>query len=225
MRRRWEHTAPPVTQPEPADNTTEHVEAQVRRWTATGVLVHPESALEIAAWWQSPGSDGIDFAVFASSGQITEDLADAIEREVTRELFVDVDHLRALDAYVRSCSVTPYVIGHNVAGYLPSDPRRTLDYTAAVQVYRDQLVEYRDGLPDCECSEVWHDTSEEMCEPCAETASVGSYLVDGGREWPGRTLCFTTDRLSEVLPTVYWLIVGEPMTYADFLADPEVCCA
>jgi hypothetical protein len=94
MRGIGKHTPPADTQPAPADNTSERVMYQVRVFT-NGVpdgrygingqprfvrpLIHAESAREIAAWWQAPRNA---FAVFASTGTITDSLADEITHEI-----------------------------------------------------------------------------------------------------------------------------------------------
>ena len=51
-------------------------------WTDTGVLIHPEVALEIAAWRQTPRNA---FAQFASTGTITDHLLDEIRAEIREE--------------------------------------------------------------------------------------------------------------------------------------------
>lgn len=70
MRGRWDHEAPEGHQPCPRDNSTRYVYAQVSRWLRTGEPVHPEVAMEIAAWWHAPCVDGTSIAVFASHGDV-----------------------------------------------------------------------------------------------------------------------------------------------------------
>lgn len=55
MRGRWDHEAPEGHQPAPRDNTSRYIYAQVSRWLRTDEPVHPESAMEVASWWMSPG--------------------------------------------------------------------------------------------------------------------------------------------------------------------------
>lgn len=74
MRGPGNHTAPEYTQARPADNTSRHIEDQVTTWQTTGILVHDETAREIAAWWQSGSVRGYPFAAFQSTGTITDDL-------------------------------------------------------------------------------------------------------------------------------------------------------
>lgn len=82
MRRHWNHHAASNVQPVPEDNTSEYVHAQVAVWADTGVLIHPEMALEIAAWRQE-GDNA--FAQFASTGTITEGLLDEIRAEIRED--------------------------------------------------------------------------------------------------------------------------------------------
>lgn len=143
MRGNAKHIPSVPTQPCPPDNTSEHVMRQVARWTKStaindpelaccgrdaadcdcetpveyGLLIHPESAMEIASWWQSPGRDRMPFTTFASHGEITDGLAEAIEREISTVQnrlsgayaeAPDKDALaalRALLAYVKACEV------------------------------------------------------------------------------------------------------------------------
>lgn len=99
MRNRWDHTEPDAIQERPEDNTSKFIDEQVAAWQATGVLVHVETAMEIAAWWQSPGTDGIDFARFQGSGTITARLLPAIDRELPA-CAEHRAHLESLRAYV-----------------------------------------------------------------------------------------------------------------------------
>jgi hypothetical protein len=140
---------PADTQDVPADNTSAYVMAQVTEWQRTGRLVHPESALEIAAQWQSPGSQGSDFAAFASTGTITDDLMSEIDREIgclmgttdsevsASDVADEIEALSALRAYVTACAVTVYTVMHNMPGCLPeSDPAHTLDASGALDMWR-----------------------------------------------------------------------------------------
>lgn len=81
------HFAPALTQPEPADNTSEHVYAQVAEWQRACLPVHPDIAREIAAWWQAPAPHYAGLTAFASSGTLLqrewepEDEPTRVERE------------------------------------------------------------------------------------------------------------------------------------------------
>jgi len=104
------HIPPDQFQDQPADRTSDHVMEQAYEWEATGLEVHPESAREIAAWFQHPGHSGVALALFASIGEITagngedEGLLDAVNSART-----DVKDdgqmvaLGALKAYVKAC--------------------------------------------------------------------------------------------------------------------------
>lgn len=70
MRRRWDHETPEETQPCPRDNTTRYVYAQVSRWLRTDELIHPEVAMEIAAWWHGPARPDTAVTAFASHGDV-----------------------------------------------------------------------------------------------------------------------------------------------------------
>jgi hypothetical protein len=118
MRGKPVHAPSVETQPCPPDNTTEHVMRQVRTWAGwqnTPVpvvppfIIHPESAMEIAAWYAMPRNA---FAVFASTGTITDDLAGEVQAEIDEVKGyqpTDVESreshsaLRALLAYVQAC--------------------------------------------------------------------------------------------------------------------------
>lgn len=117
-----------ATQPCPPDLTIDQLMYQVGVWrnaveqisampltAALPVLIHPEVAQEIASLW---GSSRSAFALFASHGEITDDLAEAIEEEIKeaermaeRATFAgtraeranSIAALRALLAYVRHC--------------------------------------------------------------------------------------------------------------------------
>ena len=119
MRNKWAHVKPEVTQPCPDDNTTPFVVRQCAVWADNGVLVHPETAMEIAAWWQ--GYDDPAITAFASTGTIREGLKAEIEETIglwerdlgrprpvkanTDETRRDLMCLRALLAYVESVRV------------------------------------------------------------------------------------------------------------------------
>ncbi|MFC6022972.1 hypothetical protein ACFP2T_43335 [Plantactinospora solaniradicis] len=99
MRGKWNHLEPRDTQPIPADNTSEYVRKQVALHRQTGKLIHPEVAMEIAAWHHSPQSPGI--TAFASSGTILVSLVPEIERE--RAANPDTSYaVEALIAYVKA---------------------------------------------------------------------------------------------------------------------------
>jgi hypothetical protein len=109
MRGIGNHTPPAQYQPVPLDNTSDYVRAQVLMWARgsdTDMLIHPEIAREIAAWWAMPNNA---LATFATTGRITDQLAEDIAEEL-QELLAsreetdlrDHDALMALLAYVRA---------------------------------------------------------------------------------------------------------------------------
>lgn len=116
MRNRWDHEAPEDHQPCPRDNTSRYIYAQVSRWLRTDEPIHPETAMEIAAWWHAPCVDGTSIAVFASHGDVKihgiggwesdaglgPDLGDAIRAILAKSggSMIDTQCLRALGAYV-----------------------------------------------------------------------------------------------------------------------------
>lgn len=105
MRGIGSHVPPALRQDTPEDNTSRHVTDQVAHWRATGEHVHPEIAREIAAWYQSPGADGLPFAAFQSTGRLWPGMVTAVWREVRATDHEDVDalwSLLALLAYVEA---------------------------------------------------------------------------------------------------------------------------
>lgn len=116
MRNRWDHEAPEDHQPCPRDNTSRYVYAQVFRWQRTDEPIHPEVAMEIAAWWHGPGRRDTAITAFSHTGAVMihgiagwdsyaglgPDLGDAVQRIIATD-----DHtspyrqcLMALSAYV-----------------------------------------------------------------------------------------------------------------------------
>lgn len=79
MRNRWDHVSPDEHQPRPVDNTSRYVMAQVSRWDRTYELVHPEIAMEIAAWYHSPAARWQAITAFASHGEV---MLDDLVREI-----------------------------------------------------------------------------------------------------------------------------------------------
>lgn len=124
MRGRWNHETPEETQSCPRDNTSRYVYAQVSRWQRTDELIHPEAAMEIAAWWHGPGRLDAAITAFSHSGTVKihgvdgwddyaglgsdlgTTLRDLITRRVARHRDEDAAYLtetmavRALAAYV-----------------------------------------------------------------------------------------------------------------------------
>lgn len=99
MRSTVNHIAPAVMQPEPNDNTSIEIIRQTDTFYGTGVLIHTQSAMEIASWYQTPRNA---FAPFASTGTIEFELRNEIQREISgaTDSADDRRALRALLMYV-----------------------------------------------------------------------------------------------------------------------------
>lgn len=102
MRGDWNHVEPNITQERPEDNTSEYIREQIAVWRNTGTVVHPETAMEIAAWYHGPGFPGI--TAFSHSGTITNDLIPELERDRDSPAYsaTDRDEISAVLAYVRT---------------------------------------------------------------------------------------------------------------------------
>lgn len=73
---------PRETQGKPVDNTSDFVRAQLKIWIDEGVLIHPEIAWEIAAWWQSGSTPAL--TRLAANGSMQGEYRNLIE-EISRE--------------------------------------------------------------------------------------------------------------------------------------------
>jgi hypothetical protein len=225
VRRTWNHQPPEFTQPVPADNTSTYIEAQTETWRQTGRPVHPEVAMEIAAWWHAPNNA---LSAFSHTGTVTNTLIDEIGAELSAPTLGPIGRqsLQALRAYLLECTVTAWAVGENTAGYLPEvDPHLTLDYAEAVGAYRDLLTEAPDQLAvqpdDCICVD-----GGEACEVHALEATVEAYLHDevpnpvGGRVYgPERELAIALYCDSQALPREFWLHRRAPMTMRQYLTE------
>lgn len=116
MRGRWDHVSPEGHQDTPRDNTSRYVYAQVSRWLRTDELIHPEIAMEIAAWWHSPAQRDTAITMFAGRGYVAihgvdgwdsgagrgDDLSDQLRWRLGQpgHIAADMLPLRALAAYV-----------------------------------------------------------------------------------------------------------------------------
>jgi len=92
MRMYGTHYVPRTHQAMPADNTSTFVYQQVRVWVDTGVLIHPEMAWEIAAWYSTPGrGPGQAFTHLEATGRMLfDELMHAIDLEKAK-LALDPD--------------------------------------------------------------------------------------------------------------------------------------
>jgi len=243
MRTTIKHVTPDGQQSCPPDNDGTDVNAQVWVFVQTGQIPHVQVAMEIAAWWASPGYDGIDFAVFSSTGTITHGLAEAIDKaadqyvgelQALRSYYaltpwdqtVDGDPadslnaLHALGAYVRECKVRPWTVGHNMSGYSPEPDNITvhLDYDEAYEAFRDQLDALRDFFAD---GTMDHEESCD-CEECSAWAFVTADLerYSMGRHFTDPREISETYQISGHRTDAYWLTRSpEYMTYAEYLTE------
>ncbi len=97
MRTTVRHTPPAKMQPCPPDNRSQDVRRQIADWRATGVTVHTQAAMEIAAWYHAPGNG---YAPFASTGTITHGFTMEIRRDMEHGNLDVLADLPALLAYV-----------------------------------------------------------------------------------------------------------------------------
>ena len=120
MRGIVKHNAPERMQPEPVDNTTREVLAQVKKWMADTArsavegtpaddveVIHTQSAMEIAAWWHSPSSADAAITVFSHTGTIENPglviaLDDIVINNTDSLDAMDVMALLALKVYVKA---------------------------------------------------------------------------------------------------------------------------
>jgi hypothetical protein len=174
----------------------------------TTEVLTTERARGIASTWQSPGTDGIGFAQFASTGTVTDALLDEVAQKIhqltTRDAalgiyvtedgtggWVDGDlgsveanlaDMVALQVYLNGCTVPVWTVGRNVAGYLPeSDVAAFLDYADAVEAHRDEVQEAPESFfadEDGECGGGECLDGGESCDFHSMEAEVGAYLRD-----------------------------------------------
>jgi len=110
MRKHWDHHASDTTQPTPEDNGSADVEAQVGVWVSTGVLIHAEIAMEIAAWWHAPRSEG--FTPFSHKGTVTPELVPEIRSEIKWLAADSTEDSEAIRTNIRDlCALWAYVDG------------------------------------------------------------------------------------------------------------------
>jgi hypothetical protein len=186
--------------------------------------------MEVASYWQSPGWRGIGMAQFASTGTVTDALLDDIAREAGDPANAeDMPMLMDLGAYVNACTVPVWVVGRNVAGYLPeSDVTAYLDYAEAVEAHRDEVQEapeqfFADEDGDCgggECVD-----GGELCDFHGWEAAVGAYLKDGAPYAShGRVYAEPRESSFAIRPDhlpVFSLARSERLV-ADFLAERSI---
>lgn len=213
MRGIGNHIPPVQTQPEPADNTSEYVNAQVARWVATGVLIATETAREIAAGYQDPRND--DYAPFASTGTIRKELVEDLS---TDEPGIDVDK-DALRAYILASSLPAgqvWTVGHNIPGYLPEgDLYRTHDRADAIIGLRSEVEHGNDAIS--------HQSEEEGvectdCDTCNNEGLIGAAFASADGDDDGRSdMSITiTDGAKNI---VYWAEVNTEPFPAGELAE------
>jgi hypothetical protein len=225
MRSIGNHIPPVTTQPIPNDNTSVYVRTQVRAFRQSGVLINPEIAREIAAWWQSPGPDGMPFAEFASTGTIGTDLFDCVEWQSQKASPEDAEPLAALRSYLLACTVTVYTVGRNTVGYLPeSEPYFTLSVREARSEFERALKEDAPSIvartDECQCGD---DVvlGAESCELCGTEALARSVIQGGDAFNPDGTASWIFVPDGSVLNVAFW-IHAEQMTLASYVASAEV---
>lgn len=217
MRTTINHTGPSATQPMPIDNTGNHVQSQVFNYAVSGKLIHVQSAMEIAAWHQSPG-DGIGMERFASTGTITDALLEDLDATLTATMGDEATELRALRAYVHACEAPAFSIGCNTAGYLPEgDVYTFLSYADAAWHFAEMLKAAPENLvPDeveCTCVD-----GGELCDLHGLEAEVGAFIADEVDDSSGRDMSIALCPESDSLPTIFWLAATE-VNVADYVAE------
>lgn len=152
-------------------------------------LIKEARAREIASWWQTPRNS---LGIYASTGTITDDLADDITYELDCERDLPLDDadratLLQLLTYVRAQSITVWHVGNNEAGYLPTDPESVthmVSYRNAIAAYTDLLDAAADNWAAnetlCECGA----EAAELCEYCSTKACAASMIADDVRTLP-----------------------------------------
>lgn len=162
----------------------------------TKIITSDERAREIAAYFQT-SRHGDPFAVFASTGTVTDDLDRDIRAEELAILqddkpdYAAYDNLAALRRYVRTLTVTVWHIGSNIAGYLPASVEsvtHVLDYVDAVDAYRSMLESAADDYAshvECDCEA----ENGESCEYHSTDGCAQSMINDGVPSglWRGQT--------------------------------------
>lgn len=106
-------------QPQPPDNTSRYIYAQVSRWLRLGEFIHPQVAMEIASWWHGPGRPDTAITAFASHGEVKvhgidgwddgagfgPDLGDTVRRIIAQDRDLSVT-IRGLVAVHQAPSAT-----------------------------------------------------------------------------------------------------------------------
>lgn len=196
-------------------------------------------AREIAAFWQSPGAEGIGMAQFASTGTVSDALLDDMDREIialdavllgrpvgerATEARESLAELRALRSHVFGLTAPVWTVGSNVAGYLPEgDVHAFMSYADAVGAYMDAVLDAPENLcgDECECDSVEGDS----CDLCSMDALVKGYVLDevpsvvAGRVFGDeRELSIALGPDALPLPTVFWLVQSERLV-SDYVAE------
>lgn len=97
-----DHQPPDEHQPQPADLTTNYLWQQALEWKRTETLIHPQTAMAIAAQWHSPAYIDRAITAFASHGEVMlDDLLINIRRNIVDQPYGTSAHvmLMALHAY------------------------------------------------------------------------------------------------------------------------------
>lgn len=212
MRPTVNHRPPAITQPEPADNTSEFVAAQLTEFRRNGKLVHTQIAMEIASWYAT-GDNAI--AQFASTGTLAEDLLAEVDREREAAPAERSCALAALRAYVSACKVATWSVGANRAGKSPDRVYVTMDWPDALQTYLEWLgsaPEDLAGKVECTC------TDDSLCTYHEIETHVRAYLrqvhLDEGTPQQASVAVIVP---GQPLAAIFWLTEG-----STHFGDPRV---
>lgn len=130
MRRRWDHVTPEGCQEHPADNTSAYVRIQINEWVDTDTVIHPEIAMEIAAWWHSPAARDTAVTRFSHTGYVAIHGIDGWDDSA--------GYGEDLSGSLR------WILGQR--GHLPSDLMPVRALAAYVEAVEREATQYRRSL-------------------------------------------------------------------------------
>jgi len=211
MRDIGNHTPPLATQEYPQDNTNKYVMAQVHCWAEEehdNLIIHTESAREIAAWW-AEGTNG--FAQFASTGTITDGLIEEIEEQIREteqmseratfatqraEWTESLPALRALLAYIRACEIDAWEVTEGVPGQAHQHRAVFLSAEDAVTEFGER-IEARATADDAGTDAEVLEYAEELQDDTSDEHhfALGALANYGGTRYPFGDLMFHITRV------------------------------